>query len=259
MYTTVKFRDNLSINHPFGNNNKIYGGCVPIVDYAQVNVSSADTLMGTAGPDERLSMHLEHLIYANPHIGYRFLRWNDGDTTNPRSVFVSQDTSFVAFFTPDVLHKVVAKSSIEDMGRVTGGGFYYTGETVELEALPMPGNLFHHWDDGNLSNPRSVQISNDTTFTAVFVWNGAHELGIDGRETQNFVISPNPAHGSVNITCERYVGAVLTVLDMAGHERVRRTLTTAVTQLPLTSFSTGVYYVTVVSPSGSCTQKLVVE
>ena len=32
---------------------------------------------------------------------YRFARWNDGDTTNPRNIVVTQDTTFIAIFASD--------------------------------------------------------------------------------------------------------------------------------------------------------------
>ncbi len=37
-------------------------------------------------------------LVATPFDGYEFLMWNDGDTTNPRQVFVTSDTVFAAVF-----------------------------------------------------------------------------------------------------------------------------------------------------------------
>ena len=37
-------------------------------------------------------------ITAIPNNGYRFVEWNDGDTNNPRSLILTQDTSFTAIF-----------------------------------------------------------------------------------------------------------------------------------------------------------------
>ena len=38
------------------------------------------------------------VIYATPNSGYTFRRWSDGNTDNPRTLLVTQDTALVAYF-----------------------------------------------------------------------------------------------------------------------------------------------------------------
>ena len=63
-----------------------------------VSVASADPAMGTvSGGGECLDSAIVTLT-AIPFEGYEFDHWNDGDTTNPRQVFVVSDTAFTAYF-----------------------------------------------------------------------------------------------------------------------------------------------------------------
>ena len=45
-------------------------------------------------------------ISATPDYGYRFVQWNDGITDNPRTVILTQDTSFTAIFAKDLFSVV---------------------------------------------------------------------------------------------------------------------------------------------------------
>lgn len=54
-------------------------------------------------------------------------------------------------------------------GSVTGGGTYSSGTTIELNAIANAGYEFSKWNDGVTSNPRTITISADQSFTAQFV------------------------------------------------------------------------------------------
>ena len=53
-------------------------------------------------------------------------------------------------------------------GTVTGGGTYYYGDTAAIEAIPNPGCEFLFWNDGIITNPRNIIITQDSTFIAHF-------------------------------------------------------------------------------------------
>ena len=82
--------------------------------------------------------------------------------------------AFIAIFLVLILtgchkkHFVVVKSSNDEWGIVTGSGTYYDGETAILTAIPTDGYYFLGWDDGDTTNPRSLIVNNDATFTAIF-------------------------------------------------------------------------------------------
>ena len=54
-------------------------------------------------------------------------------------------------------------------GTVTGGGSYYKDSSIELKAVANSGYKFSKWSDGNTSNPRTITVTGNKTYTAQFV------------------------------------------------------------------------------------------
>lgn len=54
-------------------------------------------------------------------------------------------------------------------GSVTGGGVYDRNSSVVITAIPNPGYEFLSWEDGNVDNPRTVVLTDDAFYTAVFM------------------------------------------------------------------------------------------
>ena len=65
---------------------------------------------------------------------------------------------------------VVANNS--SYGYVTGGGTYAAGSTATITAYPYSGYQFSHWNDGNTSNPRTITVTGNATYTAYFTASG---------------------------------------------------------------------------------------
>lgn len=108
------------------------------------------------------------VISATPFEGFQFLGWNDGDTANPRLVQVTQDSVFTAMFAAIPQYMVVVMAADSTMGTVEGGGLFYTGEQVTISASAFEHYYFSHWNDGDTSNPRIVDVNADTIYTAYF-------------------------------------------------------------------------------------------
>ena len=62
---------------------------------------SCDSTMGTVSGGGLHADSTYATLRAMPLAGYRFVAWNDGDTLNPRNVFVVSDTAFTATFRQD--------------------------------------------------------------------------------------------------------------------------------------------------------------
>ena len=92
---------------------------------------------------------------ANPF--YRFVRWSDGITDNPRVVMVEKDSLFTAEFEIETFN-VVAASGEPDRGRVK----------VILVAEPIEGFEFSHWSDDNTDNPRAFYPDGNLEVYAYF-------------------------------------------------------------------------------------------
>ena len=100
--------------------------------------------------------------------GYRFVQWNDGNTDNPRTVFVTQDTAFVAEFAEQLPQYTITATCDPQQGTITGTGTYDYGTLATLEAIANKGYRFAQWNDGNTDNPRTVSVVQDTAFVAEF-------------------------------------------------------------------------------------------
>ena len=94
--------------------------------------------------------------------GYHFTGW-DISFAN-----VTADIIVTAQYAEIVMWTLVAKPSDEYMGYVTGGGIYEEGEVVTITAIPYEGYIFVQWSDGNTDAQRTVTVTSDATYTAVF-------------------------------------------------------------------------------------------
>ena len=131
-------------------------------------------------------------LTAMPNANYTFLCWSDGIASNPRNVTVTGNANYKALFlfngAPQYTITVLANDPT--MGTVTGSGTYPEGVTIEISAIPAENAIFNGWDDGNTDNPRSVTVTQDMTFIAMF------ETG--SVQTYNIIVrSGNPLQGSV--------------------------------------------------------------
>ena len=99
--------------------------------------------------------------------GYHFVQWNDGNTDNPRTVAVIQDTTFVAEFAPGSEYTIIATCNSQQ-GTVSGSGVYAEGTPVTLTATAYEHYNFTQWTDGNTDNPRKITAERDATYTAEF-------------------------------------------------------------------------------------------
>ena len=104
---------------------------------------------------------------AQPNYGYKFSHWNDGNTQNPRTITVTQDTTFEAIFVP--LKYNMRVTCDPACGYINGGNgkFDYLSQQT-FEVVLSYGYKFSHWSDGNINNPRTITLTKDTSITAMF-------------------------------------------------------------------------------------------
>ena len=67
-----------------------------------VTVQSANPSWGTVAGGGTCDAGDETMIRAIPYDGYHFDHWNDGNTQNPRTVTVTADVTYTAYFAPNV-------------------------------------------------------------------------------------------------------------------------------------------------------------
>ena len=97
---------------------------------------------------------------ANADESLEFVGWDDVMRT------VSGNKDYTAQYTKKTYTVTVTS---EGNGSVSGSGSYTHGETATLTASPDDGYVFSQWNDGNTSNPRSLEVTETATYTATFV------------------------------------------------------------------------------------------
>jgi hypothetical protein len=136
----------------------------------RVTVSANDASMGTVSGGGDYAPNSSATIVAIANTGYRFVQWNDGNTQNPRTITVTQNIAFMAEFADLSAnsYQVSVWANNSSMGTVTGSGNYNANTTATITAIPNTGYHFVQWNDGNTNNPRTVTVTKDTNFTALF-------------------------------------------------------------------------------------------
>ena len=152
-------------------------------------------------------------ITATPNEGYEFTAWSDGNTENPRTVSLTSDTAFVAIFTEAVSTPTITVT----VNDATMGSASYTldGNTAVLTATANEGYSFLTWSDGNTENPRTVTITSDTAFMAIF----SPASSLQEVNAREFALYPNPAKSFVNLEFEALKeNTLLQILDLNGRK-----------------------------------------
>ena len=160
-------------------------------------------------------------------------------------------------FTTEEWYTVTARSNNESWGVVYGGDIYPAGTVVQLTAWPRgPEYLFTNWTDGSQQNPRTVTVTQDTLFKAIFIDQTAE--GIDLAEGgATLTLSPNPAHSATTITAPfRIHGWQIT--DSYGRTVAEQSgLNDYTASADLRRLSPGLYIIRVNSGNGILTKKLI--
>ena len=141
-----------------------------VSNVSTITVANANPDMGNvSGSGVYYYQNLVSLT-ATANYGYHFVQWNDGNTQNPRTIIVSQDSAFTAFFALNT-YSIVATSNSTTMGSVSGGGQYTYLHEMSMTATPAYGYHFVQWNDGVTDNPRTITVTRDSAFTAQFAAN----------------------------------------------------------------------------------------
>ena len=134
-----------------------------------ITATSNNNAWGTVSGGGTYNAGATATLTATAASGYHFVQWQDGNTANPRTITVSGNATYTATFAQDVVtYTITATSNNNAWGTVSGGGTYNAGATATLTATAASGYHFVQWQDGNTSNPRTVTVSSNATYTATF-------------------------------------------------------------------------------------------
>jgi len=139
-------------------------------DYNQysITVDMNDSIQGTVNGEGEYDYLSQRTISATANYGYHFVQWNDGNTDNPRTITLTQDTSFTAQFAKNQ-YTLTITSSDDSIGIVSGGGTYeYLDEATLTATTTAAHHHFVQWSDGETDTLRTITVTQDLSLTAVF-------------------------------------------------------------------------------------------
>ena len=125
-----------------------------------------------------------------------------------------------------------------------------------MTATANEGYSFLTWSDGNTENPRTVTVTSDTAFMAIFTASGSSSL--QEVNASEFAMYPNPAKSFVTLEFEALKeNTLLQILDLNGRKVRTFDLKAGIEtlQIDLGDLPKGVYTIML----GNTTKKLIVE
>ncbi|MBO7488903.1 MAG: T9SS type A sorting domain-containing protein [Bacteroidales bacterium] len=207
-----------------------------------LQVSVSDETMGTVTGGGTYSGGTNNTITAIPFDNcFKFAHWNDGVTDNPRVVFLTSDTAFVAYFEERPEYTVQTAANNSEWGTVTGGGVYFEGDEATLTVIPAMFCRFDSWSDGETEMPRIVTVMQDTLFTAILYFDSAWAEGIDMAGTLDFTVSPNPTNGLLTIRTNQSYVYDMTIFDMNGKTMLGKKGINSVVEVDIKDLPAGQY------------------
>ena len=153
-------------------------------------------------------------------------------------------------------HQVRVLANNPDRGRVSGDGVYLNGDTATITATPWTMYGFLQWSDGNINNPRQIVVTQDTTFTAIFV--SREEVAQPDGEELPVQLLPNPANGMVRVIAPCRMISI-EFIDAQGRQALSQQADGNTVLLDISRLPKGGYVVKVYSEQGTATRRLVVE
>ena len=142
-------------------------------------------------------------VTAVPDIGYSFVQWSDGSTSNPRTdTNITGNISVTASFS---IHQYTLSYSAGANGSITGTSpqtVNYGDNGTAVTASPLPGYHFIQWSDGVLTAARTdTNITGDISVTATFAVE-QYTVTFDSQD------AGVPAPGSITVTYGAVYGAL---------------------------------------------------
>ncbi|MCR4815773.1 MAG: hypothetical protein K5842_01125, partial [Bacteroidales bacterium] len=185
-----------------------------------LQVATANEAMGNVTGGGSYPGGTYQTITANPfEERFRFTHWSNaaGDslTDNPLTIYLTCDTAFVAHFIELPLYHVQTAVNNAEWGTVEGSGTYMEGDEAILTATPAMYCIFDGWSDGDLQSPRTITVTQDTLFTAIFSFDSS-SIGINQAATLEFSVSPNPTTGRLTVQLNQPEPYEMTIYDVNG-------------------------------------------
>ena len=111
----------------------------------------------------------EVTVYTSPAQQYQLSSWSDGGSGTSRTITVNEDLSVTAVFSKILrTFYINVETNDSELGNVTGEGYAQEDSYITITAVPRAGARFVGWNDGDMQTTRSILVTGDATYTAVF-------------------------------------------------------------------------------------------
>ncbi len=245
--------------------------------YRTLTLDVNDPTMGTVSGGGTYLDSSTVTISATANNGYHFTQWDDGDSNAVRSILLTSDTSFTAYFEANphdtVWRTVAVTANVEGAPVPYGSGLYADSSMVEIgyhlaDTAAFGGHWeFLGWSDGPTASPRTILVTSDTAIVAHFQWIADTTEGINTSHLSplTFNLYPNPSHGDVTIevtnalTNSHINEFTVSVIDMMGRTVIPPTEIHSSLLIPHSTLPSGTFFVRVTSTTGTAVKKLIVE
>ncbi|MBQ9417193.1 MAG: C10 family peptidase [Bacteroidales bacterium] len=171
--------------------NATYTATFEAIPTYTITVLSSDPAMGTVSGGGNYQENSTAILTATPNAGFRFVKWNDGNTQPSRSVTITANATYTATFEAIPTYTITAVANDTTMGTVSGGGNYPMDTIILLTATPKTGFRFVQWQDGNTQASRYVTVRGAATYTATFAPTQGIAYVDEGEDVLHLL--PNPA------------------------------------------------------------------
>lgn len=190
-----------------------------------ISVVPENPIMGSASGSGSYKHGSQVQISAAPNYGYKFKKWADGNTDNPRTVTVTGAQTYVAVFEESEFG-VNLVSSPGAGGSTSGGGTYKYLDSATISATPADGYHFTKWSIYSHKDKTTKSVNNQTaslnidqsyTCTANFDKNSyTVKVETSGTTSANAYIIYNRSNKS-SITALYQKGFKLTAPSVSGY------------------------------------------
>lgn len=133
-----------------------------------IHVTSNNEEWGTVSGGGAYNRGATATLTATPKTDCKFVKWDDNYTSNPRTITVNANGQYEAIFAQKSTFTITVASNNTSWGTVSGGGTYKEGTSVTLTATAAKGYNFIKWSDGNTTNPRTIIVEANASYTATF-------------------------------------------------------------------------------------------
>ena len=128
-----------------------------VCDNITITVSSANENMGTVSGGGEYEFGAQVTITATPNQGYRFVRWTDGNTNNPRTITATANATYIATFEEGVgIENIDILDNLTFYPNPTKGILNFSMEVEKIEVMDMMGKMVMQFCNVNEINIASL-------------------------------------------------------------------------------------------------------